>query len=135
LISNWLAPFFLVACGEIYSSEASKVRFCRGADGQGEGHALPEQSHLGLVDVAVEDEVVHVSDGGDGGSVVEAVAHNHRVTLLDGDVEDESVDGGAYKRAAEGGTVLGDAFAYNLQGVLGGAVSSRAVLSVSWLFS
>ena len=75
-------------------------------------------SHFGFVYVAAENQVTHVGYGSDSGTVVERVAHDDRVTHLDGHVEYQSVDGRADERATERGTVLGDTFLYNLQVIL-----------------
>ena len=76
-------------------------------------------SHFCFVHVTSEDKVAHIGHGGDGGTVVECIAHDDRVTYLDGDIQNQSVNRRTNQRAAEGGTAFGDTFFHDFQVVLG----------------
>ena len=89
----------LQGCGE--------AQILQGTDGDVHGHPHVEASHVCLVDVAAEDELAHVCHGGNGGTVVEGVAENDRVTYLDGDVQDDATDGAAHKGIAAAGIAGG----------------------------
>src|SRR5690606_28842767 len=65
-----------------------------GADRDRDGHALLELADLTFVDGTLEDHVVHVGDGGDGGAFVEVVGLDDRGALFYGDLEHHSLDGG-----------------------------------------
>ena len=86
----------------------------QGTDGYLHRHPHGEAAHLGLVDVAAEDEVGHVGYGGDSCTVVEGVAEDYGVTDLDGDVEDAAADGAADEGVGRGGVGGGDAVANDL---------------------
>ena len=54
-------------------------------------------SYFRLVDITTEDEVVHVSDTGNSGTIVEGIREDDRVTHLHRDIEDDSADSGTNK--------------------------------------
>ena len=81
-----------------------------------------DPAHLRLVDVAVEDQVVHVRDRGDGGTVVEGVRVDDRVTDFHRDVQDEAGHGGPHEGGAPGLVGRRHAVADDLQGFHGGGV-------------
>ncbi len=97
-----------------------ELQVLQGTDGYLHRHARNQAAHLGLVDVATEDEVVHVCHAGDGGSVVEGVGENHGVTHLHRDVEDDARDGGADEGGRGTGVALRYAVAHHLEVVFGG---------------
>ena len=54
-------------------------------------------SYLCLIDVAVEDQVVHISYGGNCGTVVEGVGHGYGVTNLYRNVQNKTGNCGTDK--------------------------------------
>ena len=58
-------------------------------------------AHLRLVDRAHEEEVLHVGDGGDGGTVDEGVAQDDRVTDLDRHIQHSAGDSSAHDGVGE----------------------------------
>ena len=82
-------------------------------------HACNDSAHFRLVNLAAKDEVLHVGDSGDGGTVVEGVAKDDRITYLDRHIEHDAVD----SRADEGRTHLGiverDTVPDDVEGILG----------------
>ena len=76
-------------------------------------------SNLRLIDVAAEDEVVHIGNGSNRGTVVEGISQDHGVTHLHGDIEDDTRDGRADQCGRGRGISLRDTVAHHLQGVFG----------------
>ena len=76
-------------------------------------------SHFSFVYVTAENQVSHVGYGSDGSTIVEGVTHDDRVTYLDGDIQNQSVNRRTNQRAAEGGTAFGDKIVHNFQVVFG----------------
>ena len=72
-------------------------------------------AHFRFVNVAAENQIVHVGNGSDGGSVIESVTHDNRVTDFDGYIQNQTGNGGTDQGTTERGAVLGDAFLYNFQ--------------------
>ena len=65
-----------------------------------------------------ENQIVHVGNGSDGGSVIESLisTHDNRVTDFDGYIrQNQTGNGGTDQGTTERGAVLGDAFLYNFQ--------------------
>ena len=107
----------------------------QGADGDFHGHSLHQLSHFGLVDIAAEDEVVHVGHAGNGGTVVERIAQDDRVAHLYGNVEDDAADGGAHERARGLGIALRHTVANHLQVIVGGSLLLLGLLQrLAFLF-
>ena len=88
-----------------------------GADGDVHRHAHTQFADLGLVDFALENELVHIGDFSDGGAVVHGVGLNHRAADLDGHIEDKAGDGGAHESVALLCVEAADALAHNVVGV------------------
>ena len=65
----------------------------QGTDGDLHLYAHSQLAYLRLVDVASEDEVVHVGNSSDRGTVVEGIRIDNRVTDLNGNVKDNATDG------------------------------------------
>ena len=78
-----------------------------------------QTAHLCFIHITAENQVVHVSYGGNGGSIIEGVRHDDRVTNLDRYIQNQAIDGATYQRAAERSAALGDTLLYNLQVILG----------------
>ena len=64
-------------------------------------HAHAQFAHLRLVDRAHEEQVLHVGNGGDSGTVVEGVAQDNGVTDLNRHIQHCAGDGGAHNGVGE----------------------------------
>ena len=101
----------------------------KGTDGNAHRHTGPQLSDLGLVDVAAENQVIHVGHGGDCRTVVEGVAQNDGVAHFHGNIEDQTADGTSDKRAAGTGIAAGYAIAHDFQ-IVGGSFHLLSALVV-----
>ena len=103
----------------VFESRLQSLVF-EGSDGDFHRHSRDEATHFGLVDVAAEDEVAHIGNAGNGGTVVERVGKDDRVTNFHGHVEDEARDGRADEGARCRCIRARNAIANHLQLVVGG---------------
>ena len=111
-----------------------KLKVLQRTDGYLHRHACRHLSHLRLVNVATEDEVAHVGNGGYGCAVIERVGENHRVAHLYRDVKNDTCDGAAYERGAGAGVAARHTVAHNLKVILGsGFLLARLLHGLSHL--
>ena len=97
-----------------------KLQVLHRSDGNLHRHSHYQIAHFGFVDVATEDEVVHVCHASDGGSVIKGVGKNHGVTYFDRNIEDNSRNGRTDEGGRGTGVALGNTITNYFERIQGG---------------
>ena len=113
-----MLPSFSLPFGEMYSTLPLSDLGTERAHRDGHRHADAHLAHFRLVDTALENEVLHVGDHGDGRTFVEVVGLDDAAPLFDGDIEHRAGHGRRHQ-IADLAHVARSAFFDELQVVVG----------------